>query len=622
MTTLAAAWLGIVGAAVLVALSQTQQTTHVSYHPLQEEEVMGSKHPQWHHRLAPTIRLLQSAQSSSSQSSYSVYTSVGPPPQTQLPPQNLPNEERPVATSTSFMYSQEQEKQEHHTHQQQHVFSHDHPPLFPLTSATIWGFVWAILSLIIAAGGGIGGGGLLVPVYTLVMGFSPKHAIPLSNVTVFGGALANTYLNLPKRHPSADRPLVDWDLILVMEPLTIAGALAGAFLNKVLPELVLTALLVALLTFTAYTTFAKARTLYKKETRALQEQGLRDDGTKASELTLLARKQQDANCDSELDEDEDPELEVLDDGEPVDKLVTPDVTSQAEQFRFALQPSASFEPTDRKPAVNKPLQEILEAERHIPIANLQILGALFVVVLAINLLKGGGAFKSPLGITCGSTAFWVSNGAMMLWIFAITWMVRRFLVRKNRAKLDCGYPFVEGDIQWDERATLVYPLVCCLAGFTAGMFGIGGGIGALSHWKVRIARMASHLSLCQSPHLPRLTVKGPLMLAMGVHPAVSSASSACMILFTSFTATTSYVVFGLLVPDFALACLILGFAATFAGQVGLAYVMERTGKRYSYIAYSVAIVVLLSAFLMTVQSLLSLAEGETHHAGGICGRGD
>jgi uncharacterized membrane protein YfcA len=95
-----------------------------------------------------------------------------------------------------------------------------------------------------------------------------------------------------------------------------------------------------------------------------------------------------------------------------------------------------------------------------------------------------------------------------------------------------------------------------------------------------------------------------------------------MILFTSFTATTSYVVFGLLIPDYALACLLLGFLATFAGQVGIQVVMERTGNRYSYIAYSVAIVVLLSACLMTIQSLLSVAEGERHHSGGICGKGD
>jgi hypothetical protein len=34
-------------------------------------------------------------------------------------------------------------------------------------------------------------------------------------------------VNRSKRHPSADRPLVDYDLILVMQPMTIAGALLG-----------------------------------------------------------------------------------------------------------------------------------------------------------------------------------------------------------------------------------------------------------------------------------------------------------------------------------------------------------------------------------------------------------
>ena len=121
------------------------------------------------------------------------------------------------------------------THVHPPVYNEEHKPLFPLDRRDFWGFDLAILGLMIAAGGGIGGGGILVPIYILVLGFTPKHAIPLSNITVFGGALANTLLNARKRHPLANRPLVDWDLILVMEPLTIAGALLGAFLNKLLP---------------------------------------------------------------------------------------------------------------------------------------------------------------------------------------------------------------------------------------------------------------------------------------------------------------------------------------------------------------------------------------------------
>lgn len=109
----------------------------------------------------------------------------------------------------------------------------EHKALTPLVIEDWIGLALAILGLMIAAGGGIGGGGILVPLYILVMGFSPKHAIPLSNVTIFGGSIANTILNIRKRHPDADRPLVDWDLILIMEPLTMAGAIVGSYLNKV-----------------------------------------------------------------------------------------------------------------------------------------------------------------------------------------------------------------------------------------------------------------------------------------------------------------------------------------------------------------------------------------------------
>ena len=77
-----------------------------------------------------------------------------------------------------------------------------------------------------AASGGIGGGGILVPLLIVVFEFNPKHAIPLSNFTILGSSVTNILMNLSKRHPGADRPLVNWDMILVMEPLTMAGAVS------------------------------------------------------------------------------------------------------------------------------------------------------------------------------------------------------------------------------------------------------------------------------------------------------------------------------------------------------------------------------------------------------------
>jgi len=454
---------------------------------------------------------------------------------------------------------------EHKKHSKD-IFSEEHKPLHPLDSNDYVGFVCATLGLMVAAGGGIGGGGILVPIYILVMGFSPKHAIPLSNITVFGGACANTYLNSKKRHPLADRPLVDWDLILVMEPLTIAGALIGAFLNKLLPEGLLVVMLVLLLSFTAYNTLKKAFKMYGVESRAMREL--------ESELTKIVHKE-------EEEDDEEAGESLLDNQEESGGDDDDENNEEGSD-------EESLEDVD----INEELKDILEEERHVPLMNIMVLVTMFVVVLFINLMKGGGAFKSPVGIQCGSTSFWVANVIMLGWIFVITVFVRQYLVKRWERKEAVGYQYVEGDIQWDGRATIVYPLVCCLAGFFAGMFGVGGGI-----------------------------VKGPLMLAMGVHPKVSSASSACMILFTSFTATTSFVVFGLLIPDYAMICFTIGFLATLVGQIGLFYLMKKF-QRNSYIAFSIGFVVLLSAFLMTIQSLYSMAETprKGHGSGGICGK--
>lgn len=57
---------------------------------------------------------------------------------------------------------------------------------------------------------------MLVPIFILVMGLPTKQAIPLSNITILGGGITNTLLNFDKRHPLANRPLIDWDLILMV----------------------------------------------------------------------------------------------------------------------------------------------------------------------------------------------------------------------------------------------------------------------------------------------------------------------------------------------------------------------------------------------------------------------
>ena len=88
--------------------------------------------------------------------------------------------------------------------------AHDHmgidltTPSAPMAVAL---FVIA-LALLLASAGGIGGGGILVPLFIMAFGWTPRYAIPLSNITIFAGGLMNTLVNFQKRHPNVDRPLI------------------------------------------------------------------------------------------------------------------------------------------------------------------------------------------------------------------------------------------------------------------------------------------------------------------------------------------------------------------------------------------------------------------------------
>lgn len=441
-----------------------------------------------------------------------------------------------------------------------------HKDLLPLDSSDVWGTTLAALGLMIAASGGIGGGGMLVPLFILVMGFHPKNAIALSNFTIVGSSVTNIIMNLSKRHPDADRPLVDWDLILVMEPLTMAGAISGAFASKLLPDWLLTIMLVILLAFTTYETLKKGTSQFAKETRAFEDQRksiLRQ--TEESEMELVAMAESVGllkggriGDGSREEEGEDGEGEV-----------------GVEERGVRSGSASASTPEERE------LAELLEVERYTPQDKAALLSGMVLAVVVLNLIKGGGAaFPSPLGFACGSTAYWSVQALVMVIVLGVSVHMRSVLVDKWRLKQRLRYPYVPGDVEWNERNTVVYPCICFFAGIFAGMFGVGGGI-----------------------------VKGPLMLQMGVHPLVTSATVAVMIMFTSVAATAMFMAFGTLKWDYAAYFFVVGLAATAVGQYGVSYLVEKY-KRNSLVTLSIGAVVLISTLLMGLQSIFAIIDAE------------
>jgi uncharacterized membrane protein YfcA len=103
----------------------------------------------------------------------------------------------------------------------------------------------------------------------------------------------------------------------------------------------------------------------------------------------------------------------------------------------------------------------------------------------------------------------------------------------------------------------------------------------------------------------------PLMLAMGVHPAICTATSSTMVFFTVMLSSSSFAVFNLILWDYAVVCFCIGFIGSLIGSG----IMQRarqtvTGaanfERNSFIAYCTGCVIMLCAFFMTLQYIVQI----------------
>jgi hypothetical protein len=107
-----------------------------------------------------------------------------------------------------------------------------HKPLFPFDRNELASTLLTLIVGSLAAAGGIGGGGAVVPILILIDSFQAKHAVPISKAFLFGASLANAVVLWRRKHPTADRPLIDFPTVVLFVPTQIIGTQIGVTLNK------------------------------------------------------------------------------------------------------------------------------------------------------------------------------------------------------------------------------------------------------------------------------------------------------------------------------------------------------------------------------------------------------
>ncbi|XP_019197101.1 PREDICTED: uncharacterized protein LOC109190967 [Ipomoea nil] len=130
----------------------------------------------------------------------------------------------------------------------------------------VLGSIIGFLGAAFGSVGGVGGGGIFVPMLTLIIGFDAKSATAISKCMIMGAAVSTVYYNLKLRHPTLDMPIIDYDLALLIQPMLMLGISIGVTFNVIFADWMVTVLLIVLFIGTSTKAFLRGVETWKKET--------------------------------------------------------------------------------------------------------------------------------------------------------------------------------------------------------------------------------------------------------------------------------------------------------------------------------------------------------------------
>uniref|UniRef100_A0A383WPS0 Membrane transporter protein n=1 Tax=Tetradesmus obliquus TaxID=3088 RepID=A0A383WPS0_TETOB len=510
---------------------------------------------------------------------------------------------------------------------QQHMpnttrYGHKH--LIPLSPNDIGLCVAVACSLFIASGAGVGGGILVVPALLMIGGFGSVDGVGLSNITVLSLAVAALFFQISRRSPVRDAPLIDWDLVMLFGPPSVVGSISGSYINMIIPSWVTKVTLFLLLIPITWRMAWKARTLYRKENAARHAPALPLPTASSSPAAATASHPHGHNPLHRISETYSnlarssaviadtygPDLEFLassdsgstEGGKQEEVLPVTQQQQQQQQLKkavavasaavsdadlspskdidiLALSQHAAAHPTANlssdvraeeteaaaaaaacpglpqscwnlrsssyvhDPARAEQLQQQIAREEAAQLPLLQV-GMLGLIVSSVVITNITGGYLVP----CGTLRYWLVVLSPLPLMLLVWGVIRQHVLWKADVKRCLGIKQA-GDLKWNRRNTIMYPAFCISAGLIAGLLGLGGGL-----------------------------ILTPLMLELGVHPAVSVASSQITMLIGNSTSAIVYAVAGAIPWDYGATLITIGFISALLGQIIVSWLVRKLGR--------------------------------------------
>ena len=140
-----------------------------------------------------------------------------------------------------------------------------HKSVFPIEWTEFIGFFLLGGILAMCNSAGVGGGFVIVPLCLILFRFSTTHSVALSNFNIFISSLTRFIYDFRVKHPLKKAVGVNYEIVMIMLPCTLLGALFGVQINQILPVIGIMITLAILLVFMGFKSLSSAIKKFKKE---------------------------------------------------------------------------------------------------------------------------------------------------------------------------------------------------------------------------------------------------------------------------------------------------------------------------------------------------------------------
>lgn len=362
---------------------------------------------------------------------------------------------------------------------------------------------------------GLGGGLLFIPVLLLIMNFYPHEAIPISKIVIFAGAITSFIQNTKVKRPGRNSKALNYNLVIVNAPNLLLGTILGVTLNKILPNSLILFLLCMLLFFYSFKTFKTFLKIYREENSG-------ELHSMSSQFNTISQRS--VNNDINQQEERPVEFEIYKD-------------------RFLLR-------WDK-------LKYII-----IP----------FLIMAGLSILR-----ESEIVSKC-SAIYWILMFSFLAIVLIYDYFIYNHIQTEYSYRKIIGFPYDDRDINWTNQTIIKLCFIGFLAGFIAGVIGIGGGV-----------------------------VLGPILLDLGVHPIVGTVTTNMLVLITSSSTTFQFILFKMLNIEYGIICIIFSALGSYCGTYLVNTYVKKTGKQ-SFIVLVLFCVVITSAIVLPLSSLINILE--------------